>query len=94
MFVASCFPLRSGKESGASDLCHINALNMNYRLSLRDEYHAIRRSTIRNPSGNVYQRMGKIVMWIRFTYTDDQLQRIARKCMTPPRGTDKKQRVG
>jgi hypothetical protein len=27
-FVASCFPLRSGKESGTSDLCHIIAINL------------------------------------------------------------------
>ena len=70
MFVASCFPLRSGKESGTSDLCHIIAVNMNYQLDLRDEYHAIRWSNGRKENEKVYEQARRNVNWIRFSYGD------------------------
>ena len=70
MFVASCFPLRSGKASRSSDLCHIIAVNMDYRLDLRDEYHAIRWSNIRKENEKVYEQARRNVTWIRFSYGD------------------------
>jgi hypothetical protein len=36
-FVASCFPLRSGKASGRRDLCHINGENDVSRKNVFDE---------------------------------------------------------
>ncbi|EFC53740.1 hypothetical protein ENTCAN_09491 [Enterobacter cancerogenus ATCC 35316] len=56
MFVASCFPLRSGKASSGSDLCHINAVNLDKPLYLRDECHVFRRSNAGRGNENVQGR--------------------------------------
>ena len=40
-FVASCFPLRSGKEEGRRDLFHIVIVNVLISMNACDEYHEI-----------------------------------------------------
>ena len=40
-FVASCFPLRSGKEEGRRDLFHIVIVDVFAPTNSRDEHHKI-----------------------------------------------------
>ena len=70
MFVASCFPLQSGKESGTSDLCHIIPVNIYKSPDLRDECHSFAWQKGRETGVKVYEPTRESVTWIRFSYGD------------------------